>query len=196
MQPEIEAKFLLHESKDEFRVRLRSAGAKLVQTERSMTRTLFGKEKNTSINCDYIRVRNEGQKITLSAKQHTHDEGQVTDNKELVVDVSDYSTAVQILQTAGLIPTNTQETKRESWVLDGAQIEIDTWPSLEPYVEIEADSEEQLKNVASLLGFPWEQKILTSVEDIFMRKFSLSRDEVRRRLSKCTFAQPPFADLV
>lgn len=196
MKPEIEAKFLLSESKDDFRKRLQDSGAKLITKERQMIRHHFVKDKNPGMTCDYIRVRQEGDKVTFSAKQHLSADGDIKDNKELVVEVSDFETTVHILQTAGLIATNIQETLRESWMLDGAQIEIDTWPSLDPYVEIEADSEERVKNTAEALAFEWKNRIITSVEDIFMEKYGLERDEVRSRLSYSTFDKPPFADVI
>ena len=44
-----------------------------------------------------------------------------------------------------------------SFVLDGAQVEIDTWPRIPPYVEIEAGSKDEVVRVAALLGYAEEE---------------------------------------
>jgi adenylate cyclase class 2 len=45
-----------------------------------------------------------------------------------------------------------QETRRISFVLDGAQLEIGFWPRIPPYLEIEAGSRDEVVRVAGRLG--------------------------------------------
>ncbi len=193
MKSEIEAKFLItHTSISEMRTHLSNVGAHVATPERTMMRSLFGKEKNNLLDADYIRVRDEGGTVTLSAKKHTVVDGDPHDNLELVVTVSEYQTTLKILEQAGLTKTNEQETKRESWKLGDVDIEIDTWPGLDPYIEIEAPDIAALERTAVLLGFQWEDRIVSSVEDIYMQLHSLDRETVREGLAFCTFAKPPF----
>ena len=46
-----------------------------------------------------------------------------------------------------------QETKRISFTLDGAQLEIDTWPRIPPYLEIEAATKQEVIQIAAQLGY-------------------------------------------
>lgn len=51
------------------------------------------------------------------------------------------------------MPKSYQETKRVSFTLEGAQLEIDKWPLIPPYLEIEAATTEDVIRVAELLGY-------------------------------------------
>lgn len=188
MQTEFEAKFYpLPKNKELFREQLKTLGAVLKVRERKMRRVLFGKELNPSIHADYIRVRDEGDKITLSAKVHATEDGNLSDQKETCLIINSFDDAKSLLEITGLIASNYQENLRESWEFDGAQIEIDTWPGLETYMEIEAETEEKVKKTAELLGCDWEARIITSVKEIYAKKYNISLSEVRKHLAHITF---------
>lgn len=193
MQTEFEAKFPLDLSKDTFRDRLRERGAILRHAERLMRRVLFGQEHNPSLTCDYIRVRDEGDRITLSAKTHAAQDGAMEDQKEAMTEVEDFEATISVLEQAGLVRSSDQQNKRETWMLGTTHIEIDTWPGLDPHVEIESDSETMVKEVAEQLGLDWGRRMITSVEEIYMEKYQLEKLEVRRRLAFCTFEKHGFA---
>ena len=65
MQAEIEAVFL-DINKDELRKKLEEFGAELVQPERLMRRTAFDLGRH-----EFARVRNEGDKVTMTYKCFT-----------------------------------------------------------------------------------------------------------------------------
>ncbi len=88
-----------------------------------------------------------------------------------------------------------QETLREVWHFQEAEITIDTWPGLEPYSEIEAKSEEQVKSIAKTLGFDWDKKIITAAAEIFMDVYHLQLEVVLDKISNITFESNPFAGL-
>ncbi|HJY98935.1 MAG TPA: CYTH domain-containing protein [Patescibacteria group bacterium] len=194
MNTEFEAKFYPVD-KEEYRKKLEAEGAKLTVPERLMRRVIADRRANPGLNCDYIRVRDEGNIIRLSAKIHANAEGKVGDQKEDDVEVSDFNTTVRILEDAGLKFNRMQETKREEWELDGATITIDTWPGLEPFTEIETDSSQKVKAIAEKLGFRWEEKILTAAAEIFCKVYGLTIDEVLEKISEITFENNPFSDL-
>jgi hypothetical protein len=62
----------------------------------------------------HIRIRDEGNKVTMSAKQHATD-GKMDSQKEYETTVKDFDTTRQILLSAGLEQTGYQENKRETW---------------------------------------------------------------------------------
>ena len=48
------------------------------------------------------------------------------------------------------------ENKRTRYILDGVELDIDEWPLLEPYIEIEGESYDQVYAIATRLGFDSE----------------------------------------
>jgi adenylate cyclase class 2 len=83
-----------------------------------------------------IRLRDTGDEITLTVKQITSDA--IDGTHEIEVGVDDFAATNALLGVLGFTAKSYQETKRTSFILDGAQVEIDTWPQIPPYLEIEA----------------------------------------------------------
>lgn len=100
----------------------------------------------------WIRLRDTGDEITLTVKQITSDA--IDGTHEIEVGVDDFAVANALLGVLGFTAKSYQETKRTSFILDGAQVEIDTWPQIPPYLEIEAASKDEVVRVAGLLGYP------------------------------------------
>lgn len=98
----------------------------------------------------WIRLRDAGDETTLTVKEITSDA--IDGTHEIEVGVDDFATANALLATLGFKPKSYQETRRTSFILDGAQVEIDAWPRIPPYLEIEAGSKEEVVRVAALLG--------------------------------------------
>lgn len=194
MDTEFEVKFFPI-NKEEYRKKLKKIGSRLVLLERKMKRIIADRRANPSLSCDYIRVRDEGNLVRLSAKIHGEEGGSVKDQKEVDVEVSDFERTVKILKAAGLKFNRYQETLRETWELDGAEITIDTWPGLPTYTEIEAASEEKVREIAKKLGFDWRKKIITPAVEIFAKYYSLSIDEILDKVSNITFENNPFKGL-
>ena len=194
MDTEFEAKFFPIK-KEEFRKKLKKIGAKLLFAERKMCRAIADRRANPQIKCDYIRVRDEGNLIRLSAKVHAEEKGSVSDQKEVDVEVGDFDKTVQIFKEAGLKFNRYQETLRETWEFEGADITLDTWPGLPTYTEIEAKSEEKVREVAEKMGFSWDKKIITAAPEIFAKYYGLSIDEILDKVSNITFEKNPFKGL-
>jgi len=92
MEFEIEAKFL-DINPEEIRGRLTKLGAKMVYLERMMRRKVF--EHPTNKENDWFRVRDEGDKITLSYKKLF--DRSLHGTKEVVVEVGDFEKACDVL---------------------------------------------------------------------------------------------------
>ena len=98
MDEEFEAKFYPIE-KTTFRKKLQEIGAMLVIPERKMRRVIFDSRTNPFLKCDYIRVRDEGGLTRMSVKTHAREGGQISDQKEIDVEVSDFDKTVKIIKT-------------------------------------------------------------------------------------------------
>lgn len=99
----------------------------------------------------WVRLRDTGSRVTLTVKEIDSDA--IGGTRETETTMGDFETANALLAKLGYTPKAYQENRRHSFTLDGAQLEIDTWPRIPAYVEIEADSRAEVVRVAALLGF-------------------------------------------
>jgi len=176
METEIEAKWL-NINHDEMRTKLKAQGAKLVQPERLMSRKVFDYEdRRLYKKGGWVRVRNEVDKITVSYKQLN--DRSLHGTKEVTIVVDDFTKACQLLELIGLKVRVYQETKRESWVLDGAEVELDTWPWIPPFVEIEARDERALKSVARRLDLDFDDALHGSIETAYQAVYNVTDEEI------------------
>lgn len=159
MQSEIEAKFL-NVNHDDIRAKLQQVGAECVQPMRLMRRVTIENQNLIEKNA-FVRVRDEGHRVTMTYKQF--DALSVDGAKEIEVTVDDFETAVQLLEAAGLPSQSFQESKRETWQLGDTEIVLDEWPWLQPYIEIEAPTEALVRDVAAQIGFDWEKAVFGDV---------------------------------
>ena len=171
METEIEAKFL-NINKTRLRKLLQNLGAQCVKPERLMRRTVYELPEEGS----YMRVRDEGDKITMSVKHL--EKRSLEGMQEICLTVDNYQNAINFLNAAGHEPKAVQETLRESWVYKGVEIDIDTWPWVPTFVEIEGKSSEAVAAVAEALGFDMKDAYYGSVEIVYQQLYDVTEDEV------------------
>jgi adenylate cyclase class 2 len=159
MKTEIEVKFLAVDH-DDIRAKLAAIGATLETPMRLMRRVTIDsgamKQKDA-----FLRVRDEGNKVTMTYKQF--DALSVDGAKEIEIEVSHFQDTVDLLAAAGLVQGSFQETRRETWKLRDTEILLDEWPWLKPYIEIEGESEAILRGVAAQLSLDWDDAVFGDV---------------------------------
>ncbi len=163
-------------NKDEIRTRLKNTGAILLRPEYLQRRIPFNLPKETRAKNKFVRVRDEGDKITLSLK--IFDGDKIENQKEICLTVSSFDDAVKILETIGCEPKSYQESKRELWKLDNVEIMIDEWPFLEPLVEIEGKSEEEVKKVSEKIGFDYSKARFCPAGKLYQEKYNIPEDKI------------------
>ncbi len=183
MNLEIEATFL-EIDKAELRTKLEAIGAQLVRPEILMRRVVFDVSKHA-----FARVRDEGDRIMLTYKNH-HD-NTLTGTEEINVEVSDYDATIAILKACGLHAKSDEDSYRESWKLDEVEIDIDTWPWIPSYVEIEGPSPEKVQAVATKLGFDMKDAIIGSVDEVYKLYYDVTSDDINFGLSEIKFTDAP-----
>ncbi|HEX4393311.1 MAG TPA: class IV adenylate cyclase [Mycobacterium sp.] len=99
----------------------------------------------------WIRLRDDGGNATLTVKHIYHDG--IDGTHEIEVEVSDFEGTNTMLTMMGFRAKAYQENRRTSYILDGAHIEVDRWPGIPPYAEIEASTKAEVIRVAELLGY-------------------------------------------
>ena len=176
MQTEIEAKWL-DVDLPSFRKKLLALHATLQYPERFMRRRNFDyPDKRLESIGGWIRVRDEGDIITLSYKQLQ--DRTLHGTKEITLQVHDFEKTCQFLLAIGLQQTSYQETKREKWILDGNEITLDTWPWIPPFVEIESPDEASLRAAAQTLQLPWSEALHGSVETAYQKYYDVTESEI------------------
>lgn len=103
----------------------------------------------------WIRLRTDGNKTTLCIKEIHNNK--IDGTKELEVEVSDFEKTNLILEKLGFECRAYEENKRISYVLDDVEIEIDFWPLIPPYLEIEGKSIKDVEKMIEKLGFDVSQ---------------------------------------
>ena len=183
MDLEIEATFV-DIDKDKLRIKLNAIGAKLIQPETLMRRVVFNVNAHS-----FIRVRNEGKRIILTYKNHLNNT--ITGTEEINVEVSDYEKTIAILKAGGLKPKSEEGSYREKWQLDDVEIDIDTWPWIPSYVEIEGPSEEKVRKVSEQLGFNMNEAIIGSVDEVYKLYYDVTNDDINFNLPEIKFTDAP-----
>jgi adenylate cyclase class 2 len=132
-----------------------------------------------------IRLRKNRDKIELTYKHHNGmDKGEAV---EIELEVNDLATGVSFLEKIGFVAYRRQEKRRHTLELDGVTFDIDTWPRIPAYVELEGESLEDLKKAAASVGLDWSKMTFKDaravIEDVYnipvgkMRWFTFDRFE-------------------
>lgn len=175
MNIEYEAKFL-NIDKDDIRHRLLTAGALLIRPEYLQRRIPFYLPGDAASVNNWLRVRDEGDKITLSYKSVDGDK--IHNQQEICIVVDNFDNAVELLKQIGCKPKSYQETKRELWRLDNVEITIDEWPFLEPFLEVEGESEDAVRNVSEKIGFDYEKAVFGAVGKLYVMKYGVPMEQI------------------
>jgi adenylate cyclase class 2 len=123
----------------------------------------------------WIRLRTNGSKTTLTIKNV--ESSNIDGTREVEIEVSDFDTTNEILGELGYSPRGIQENKRIKYDLNGVEVDIDTWPKIPTYLEIEGTSEEEVYNTLKLLGIPKEKATSLDVQSIYKEIYNIDLDK-------------------
>lgn len=190
MQTEFEATFTKID-KDVMRKKLSLAGATLVRAEYLQKRIVFKLPQGHEIPGGWLRVRDEGDKITMSLK--VINGNKIEDQKEICLTVDDFDEAVLFLKSIGCIQKAYQESRRELWILDHVEITIDEWPFLEPFIEVEGKSKEEVESVSKKIGFDFTKALFCAVTKLYSDKYGIPINVINDHTEKIVFGgENPF----
>lgn len=187
MKTETEAKFL---NVDFVGVRetLAQLGATCEQPMRLMRRAII-EPPHLAQKDAFIRVRDEGDKVTLTYKQFD-DHDALSGVQEIEVTVSSFESTVAILEKGGLPYKSLQESRRETWRLNDVEVVLDEWPWLSPYIEIEGEGETAVRQAAEALGFEWSDAVFGSVTAAYQAEYPAGDARKLITLPNVAFGEP------
>ena len=163
MKTEIEVKFI-NITIDTIQQRLLAAGAVCEQPMRLMRRALM-ETPDMAAKDAFLRLRDEGNRVTLTYKQHLKTGIEAANEIETTVD--DFDATKALLEASGMIFHTYQESRRETWKLGDVEVVIDVWPWMPPYIEIEGDNEASIREAAAILGFSWDEAVFGGVDVVY-----------------------------
>ena len=114
----------------------------------------------------WIRLRTTGKETTLTIKEIQ--DKTIEGTKELEIVVSDFATTDELLNKLGYFARSVQENRRIRYMLNGVELDIDSWPYIPTYLEIEGTSEEAVYKTLELLGIEKEATTTRDVEGIYL----------------------------
>lgn len=130
-----------------------------------------------------VRLRSTKRAVYLSYKHNFAE--QASGTQEIEVVVSDFEKTRAFLKEVGLVEYRHQEKYRHTYALDGVTIDIDRWPKIPAYVELESENEEMLKAVVEKLDFDWEQANKSNAAWVIENVYNIPV----RKLKYFTFSQ-------
>jgi len=176
VQVEVEARFL-GQDHPALRSLLLDAGGVCHAPMRLMRRKVYDfPDRSLDMREAWVRVRDEGGQVTMSYKQQD-DPRSVRGTREVCVTVDSFEKADQLLRAVGLVQKVYHETKRETWHVGDVQVELEEWPWVRPYIEIEGPDETAVRRAAKILGLDWSQAVFGST-DVYRAEYDVTDHEV------------------
>mgnify|MGYP004685779227 FL=1 len=121
---------------------------------------------NPKIDNKWIRLRTDGFKTTLAIKEYQSAE--IGGTKEIEIEVSDIEKTDEILNQLGYFKRSIQENKRIRYILNDVEIDIDTWPYLNTYVEFEGKNKKSVQDLLKLLEIDENSITTMDAQDIYL----------------------------
>ncbi len=153
---------ILNINKEEIKEKLDSLGATF-KWERIQQRYTY--DFNPILPKKWIRLRTNGNETTLTIKDVTS--FNIDGTKELEIEVNDFNKTNLILEELGYHHKAFQENLRCRYYLNEVEVDIDSWPMIPDYMEIEGKNEEEVKNIVEILGYTMENITTKDVESIY-----------------------------
>ena len=112
-----------------------------------------------------LRLRQKGNSVILTYKELiSQDEAKIMDEYELAVD--DFESTKRIFERIGLFPLYEFNKHRTTYKLNDTHFEIDKYPDIPAFLEIEAPDLDTINEIVSKLGFSKEKVNSYSIKDV------------------------------
>lgn len=150
--------------------RLRSLRAR-VTFNRLMTRTLMFDHPTLRLRSTgkVLRLRQVGKKVFMSIKSGGEGASQSPYHKviESELEINDFNQAFQMFESMGFTAFRYQEKYRTGYCLDdGVNLELNEFPNIPSYLEVQAHSEEAMRNIIHKIGYTLADGVKMSATDI------------------------------
>jgi adenylate cyclase class 2 len=171
---EIETK-VLEVDKEKIKEALRSLGAKEIQNTRLVVDWYCPKGANESGHPWYLRIRTTTEgKNEVSWKSLPKITGNTRHSDEVNINVSDVMLTKKLFENIGLQNYAHQEKDRVSFILKDWQFDLDQYPGMPAYLEIEGTSHEHVQEAIKLLNLESHTSIGEGERVLIEKKYGLN----------------------
>ena len=188
MEIEFEAKFL-EINKDDLIAKIKSIGGKLKQPLTFYRRSVFSL---CDVKRGYVRVRDEGDKITMTAKIYKNPKFPEEYELELKNN-NNFENGEAFLEALNLNKKAYHETMREKWTIPKSngkelcEIAIDYIPGLPVYAEVECKSKAELTKSIKMLNLPKDKMMFGAYGQVFVHYYGMTQTDINNDISSLTF---------
>ncbi len=127
---------------------------------------------------EWIRLRDTGMKITLTYKNV--EKNTIDGTKELEIEVSNFEDTNDMLKILGYTPRAYQENKRIRYILNEVEIDIDSWPMIPTYMELEGNSVEEIKKIEEILEIDKSKITNLNCQSIYKDIYNIDVDSIKK----------------
>ena len=118
----------------------------------------------------WIRLRQSNDEVELTVKNiYNKSDSKIQKVMEYEISTNSFEDTNMLLESIGLIRRNYQEKTRHSFVYNNAKIEIDKWPLINPYLEIESDDEKLIDEIINLLGLEEFRVVSINTTEVYKK---------------------------
>ena len=161
---EIEVK-ILEVDKMEVIERLRGLGARKIFDGDVITTYFDFEDRRLAKEGKILRLRKKGDQVELTYKKEiSKAKAKIMEEYEIIVDRMD--AVVKILEMLGLKEFHKSIKHRISYTKNNIHFEIDTYPDIPAFLEVEAPNLEKLKEYVNKLGFSMNEAKPWSIKDV------------------------------
>lgn len=96
-----------------------------------------------------------------------NDTSGVQQMKETEILVNSFEETNELLENLGFSYRSYQEKRRVKYILAEHEIDIDTWPGLPTYFEVEGKDKNDLEKILNLLGYSFEDSVSCTVDELY-----------------------------
>lgn len=118
----------------------------------------------------WIRLRKSNDKVELTVKHiqsKTDGEDFFQRVIETEINTSSFEETNALLEALGFVKRNYQEKIRYSYSYKGANIEIDVWPIIKPYMEIECSDINLIRDITHELGLDTNEIVSCNTSELY-----------------------------
>ena len=116
--------------------------------------------------------KGEKREFTTLTIKHIlkNNESGIQQMKETEIVVNSFEETNELLENLGFSYRSYQEKKRKKYVLNDHEIDIDTWPGLPTYFEIEGENKVDLETMLNLLGYSFEEAVSCTADELYQER--------------------------
>lgn len=128
----------------------------------------------------YLRIRSTSDgKNEITWKSLETFVGNTRQSKEINIDVSDFGKAKILLESIGLMHYAHQEKDRISFTYENWNFDLDQYPNMPAYLEIEGDNEEHVGQAIKLLGLEKHEALSQGETKLIRERYKLNWNDMR-----------------